>query len=209
MNRRFAGLGASLAILVLAACGSSSTASDNTSPSPAQASSSPSAAASAVATTTDPCQVVTQGEASQLTSTSFGPGKEETTSNGSGKLCWYGAQTTDVFEVFIATASSAATAQAQWDTEKAQVQSELTKATAAPGVTFSVNINDTSIAGADRAASGTLTASYNGHTISGSVLYMLKGAVFCAIVDIRVDGQAPPSISALEAQGQTSLGRLP
>ena len=206
MNGRFAGLGASLAILVLAACGSSNTASNNTSPSPA---SSPSAAASAVATTTDPCQVVTQSEASQLTSTSFGPGKEETSSNGSGKLCWYGGQTTDVFEVFIATASSAATAQAQWDTEKANVQSELTKAAAVPGMTFSANINDTTLSGADRAASGTLTASYNGHTISGSVLYMLKGAVFCAIVDIRVDGQAPPTISALEAQGQTSLGRLP
>ncbi len=162
-----------------------------------------------MATTTDPCQVVTQSEASQLTSTSFGPGKEETTSNGSGKLCWYGAQTTDVFEVFITTASSAATAQAQWDAEKANVQSELTKATSAPGVTFSANINDTTLAGADRAASGTLTASYNGHTIAGSVLYMLKGAVFCGIVDIRVDGQAPPSISAMEAQGQTSLGRLP
>ena len=206
MKSRAAGLVASLSVLVLAACASTSTA-DTTTPTPT-APSSPSAQASSVPVTTDPCQVVTQSEASQLTGVNFGAGLEQPTSDGNGKLCFYGAQTTNVFEVLVAQANSASAAQADWDAEKAKVEASLQKATSAPGVTFTVNISDTTISGADRAASGTYTASFSGHTISGTAVYLLKGAVFCAFVDITV-GQAPPSLPAMQAQAQTVLGRLP
>jgi hypothetical protein len=207
MNRKVVGLAASAAILVLAGCGSTSTAS-NTSPTPsAQASGSPVAEASAVPTTTDPCQLVTQSEASQLAGTSYNAGMEDTTSGG-GKICWYGAQTVNVFEVLVATASSAAAAQAQWDSEKSQVSAALQKASSAPGVTVNINVTDTSLSGADRAAVGTFSESGSGHTIAATALYVLKGPVFLAIVDLLVD-HAPPTTTAMESEGQTALGRLP
>lgn len=197
------------AALLVAACGSAPTAANNT-PSPsssstAAASASPSA--SAVATTTDPCQVVTESEASALAGTSYGAGKEETDSGG-GQLCWYGANTLNVFEVLVATASSAAVAQSEWDTEKSKFESQLGKATNVPGLTLTINETDATLSGADRAATGTLSESYSGHTFAATVLYALKGPTFLAIVDITVD-HAAPAVSTMEAQGQTSLGRLP
>ncbi|MGA7910131.1 MAG: hypothetical protein WCC30_01070 [Candidatus Dormiibacterota bacterium] len=196
------------AALLVAACGSAPTAANNTpalSSSTAAASASPSA--SAVATTTDPCQVVTQSEASTLAGTTYGTSKEETTSGG-GKICWYGAGTLNVFEVFVGTASSAAVAQSQWDTEKSEIVTQLAKQTNVPGLTLTINESDTSLSGADRAAVGTLSETYGGHTFSASALYALKGATFLAIVDLVVDHPAPAT-SAMEAQGQTALARLP
>jgi hypothetical protein len=160
-----------------------------------------------VPTTTDPCQVVTQSEASQLAGTSYGAGKEDTTPSGS-KICWYGWQTLNVFQVLVATSPSATAAQAEWDQEKSQVQTQLQKASTVPGLIVTVNISDTTLSGADRAAVGTVNESYHGHTISASALYLLKGAVFLAIVDLVVDHPAPSS-AAMESEGQTALGRLP
>jgi phage protein D len=193
-----------LAVVLLAACGSTSTASNTNTPSP---SSSPSTQASPTQTTVDPCQVVTQAEASQLAGTTYGAGKEDTTSGGA-KICWYGAQTLNVFQVLVATASSAAAAQAQWDQEKSQVQAQLEKASAVPGLTITINISDTSLSGADRAAVGTITETYNGHTISGSAIYLLKGPIFFAMVDLVV-GHAAPTSAAMEAEAQIALRRLP
>ena len=206
MNRKAVGLASSLAILVLGACASTSTASNTNAP-VAQASASPSAQRSAVQTTTDPCQVVTQSEASQLAGTSYGAGTEDTTAGGS-KICWYGAQTLNVFEVLVATAPSATAAKAEWDQEKSQVQTQLQKASSVPGLTFTINISDTTLSGADRAAVGTFSETYQGHTISASALYLLKGAIFLAIVDLVVDHPAPIT-TAMESEGQTALGRLP
>ena len=205
MNRNAVGITAGVAMLLLAGCGSTSAASTTT-PTPTSSSSAV-AQASAVPTTTDPCQVMTQSEASQLAAANYSAGKEETTPEGS-KICVYGAQTLNVFEVLVATSSSASLAQSQWDAEKAQVVSELEKQSAAPGVTFTVNESDATVSGADRAATGTVSGSYNGHTVAISALYALKGPIFLALVDLVVDHQAP-SISAMEGQGQTSLGRLP
>jgi len=158
--------------------------------------------------TLDPCQIVTSAEASKLASASYGAGKEDTTQGG-GKICWYGAQTLNVLEVLVAVASDPATAQAQWSQEEAQVQSQLQQALQyAPGVTVSFNLSDTSLSGADRAAVGTFSETFSGHPISGSGIYVLKGATFFAIVDLVV-GQAAPSSTAMEGQAQTVLGRLP
>ncbi len=52
----------------------------------------------------DPCQLVTQDEASTLAHATFGPGKEETIS-ASGKECVYGYQTTNVMDIIVAQAA--------------------------------------------------------------------------------------------------------
>lgn len=203
MNSKFLGLAGSLAILTLAACGSTSTAGSTPTPS-TSAKASPTVAGPPVAV--DPCQVVTQTEASQLAGTTYASSKETTTANG--KYCVYGAQTLNVFDVFVVTASNAAAAQSAWDQEKSQVTNELQQQATSSGLNFTVNITDTSMSGADRAASGTWTGTISGHTFAGSALYFLKGPYFVGIVDIVVDHPAP-TVAAMEAQGQTSIGRLP
>src|SRR6478609_6805747 len=91
-----------------AACGSSPTAS--TSPSPdASPSSQPSPNATPVSY--DPCVLISQTEASTLTGANFGPGKEELA--GATKLCIYGAQTKNVFEIGIVQAPDLATIQSE------------------------------------------------------------------------------------------------
>jgi len=209
MSGNARGLIVAVAALFVAACSSTSTAG-TISPAPSVAASptigaSPSAAAAT--TSMDPCQLVTQAEASQLAGTSYAAGKEETTSGG-GRMCWYGAQTTNVFEVFVGAASSAGVAQAQWDNEKSQLQAAIEKGGSTPGLTLNANVVDTSIAGADRAAAGSLSFSGNGFSIAGSVVYLLKGATFVAIANL-VAGHASPSIPAMEAEAQIALGRLP
>jgi hypothetical protein len=206
MNHRAFGLAASLAVLVLAACASSTTAINPSNTPSAQASSSPSAQASASATALDPCQVVTQSEASQLAGTTYAAGMLDTTTAGS-QICWYGFQTTNVFEVIVAQAPDAATAQSMWDQEKGKVQSSLQKSINS-GTTLNLNVNDTSITGADRAATGSFSYSGNGHTIAGSAVYLLKGAVFVAFANLAAD-HAVATASALETEAQIALGRVP
>jgi hypothetical protein len=206
MKHKGFGLAASVAVLVLTACTSSSTANNTNNTPSAQASSSPSSQASASATTLDPCQVVTQSEASQLAGTTYGAGTLDTTQGG-GKICWYGAQTTNVFEVVVAQAADAATAQSMWDQEKSKVASSLQKSINS-GTTLNLNVTDTSISGADRAATGSFSYSGNGHTIAGSAVYLLKGAVFLAFGQVAAD-HAVAGTSALETEAQTALGRVP
>jgi len=204
MNRKLLGVAAGLAILTLGACGGTSTSGNaTTSPAP-----SPKASASAAVTpaAVDPCQVVTMSEASQLAGANYATSKEDTTAGGS-KICWYGAQTTNVFEVLVATAPSASAAQAAWDQEKSQAAAELQQAAAA-GVSINFNISDTNLSGADRAAVGTFSGTISGQTIAGTALYFIKGVNFVAIVDLVLN-KTPPTAAAMEAQGQTSLGRLP
>ncbi len=178
------------------------------SPSPVASSAAPSASteASGVPVSVDPCQVVTQSEASKLAGVSFGAGKSETLSGGS-KMCTYGAQTTDVFTVVVAQASSASAAQADFTQEEAKAQAELKKAIPA-GVNVNLKLNDTSVPGADKAATATLKETFSGVTIEISAIYLLKGPTFLSFSDLTV-GHSAPSASDLEAQAQTSVGRLP
>ncbi len=177
-------------------------------PSPTASSAAPSAstAASGVPVAVDPCQVVTQSEASKLAGVSYGAGKSETLSGGS-KMCTYGAQTTDVFNVVVAQASSPAAAQADWAQEQAKAQAEMKKAVP-PGVNFSLKLNDTSVAGADKAATATVNESISGVTLEISAIYLLKGPTFVSFSDLTV-GHTAPSASDLETQAQVSLGRVP
>jgi hypothetical protein len=188
-----------------AACGGSTAESPSPSASaPAQLTPSASAATTPVAL--DPCSIVTSAEASTLAGASFGAGREETTGGG-GKTCVYGYQTLNVFTIVLAQASDPATAQAAYDQAKAQAQSQLSKG-APSGVKFTVNLEDASISGADRASAATGTATLSGQTISISAVYVLKGAVFFSFSDL-VLGHAAPALSAMEAQATTSAGRLP
>jgi hypothetical protein len=58
------------------------------------------------------------------------------------------------------------------------------------------------------AAMAQTSASVHGKTVSGIGVYVLKGAVFFAVGDVGVGGTTP-SAAAMQAQAQTSLGRLP
>jgi hypothetical protein len=165
----------------------------------------PTPSQTAAPTALDPCQMVTVSEASSLTGVSYGAGKEGTTSGG-GKTCVYGAGTLNVFTVLLAVASDAATAQADWAAEEAQVKSALDEA--AQGYTFTFNVNDVSnISGADLAAVGTGSGNIAGQTLGVAGVYLLKGADFVAYSDL-VLGHAAPSTSALEGEANTVVGRM-
>jgi uncharacterized protein DUF3558 len=194
----------------LVACSSSSTAATSPPPSSSAATqtSTPSSATtpSAAATTLDPCQLVTSQEASSLTGVTYGAGTEETYSGGS-KGCDYGGQTLNVFQVLVAQAPDAATAQADWAQEQAQAQSVLANAAGA-GITINLNSNDVNVSGADKAAVATGSYPIAGRTFNVSVIYVIKGAIFFTFSDLAI-GVATPSASAMEAQAQTTIGRLP
>jgi hypothetical protein len=185
-------------LAILAGCSTGS-------PSP---SSTPSAtpSATAKATTLDPCKLVTAAEASQLSGASFGAGVEETTgSNGTGKRCTYGSQTKNVFFVQLGVATSADDAQAQWATEEAEADADLASEFPAE---LNVKFTKTDLTGlGDSAAVGTGSGTIEGQTISGGVIYLLKGQYFLAFGDLTL-GTAPTA-DALEAQSATSLDRLP
>jgi predicted pyridoxine 5'-phosphate oxidase superfamily flavin-nucleotide-binding protein len=162
--------------------------------------------ATAKATTLDPCQLVTAAEASALSGASFGAGLEETTgTNGTGKRCTYGAQTTNVFFVQVATAATASDAQAAWATEEAEADAGL--AAGFPAQASAV-VTKTDVTGlGDRAAVGTGSATIEGQTISGGVIYLLKGPNFLAFGDLTL--ATAPTADALKAQAATSLDRMP
>jgi Protein of unknown function (DUF3558) len=199
------------AMMLGAACSSSPTAGTS-SPTPASATPSsqqtPSSQPNSVPTTTDPCQVVTASEAASLTGASYGQGREETTSGG-GKVCMYGYQTLNVFDVLVAVAPDAATAQAQWASEESKAQVALNQGfTQIPGLKASLKVGDVTIAGADKAAIATSSSTYSGHAFNAAALYLLKGAVFLTFSDLVLDHPAP-SPSAMQSEALTALGRLP
>ena len=188
------------AALLLTACGSSS-AAGSASPTPSTTST---ASASPVAL--DPCVLVTAAEASALAGVTFAAGTEGTTDSGGGKTCTYGAGTTNVLTVLVAQAPDAATAQADWAQEQAKGQAALQKALPA-GVAANLAVVDASVAGADKAAVATMSATISGVMVAITAIYVLKGATFLYTGDITV-GKASPTPAAMEAQAGTSLSRI-
>jgi hypothetical protein len=211
----------SIVALVLAACSSStSTASSSvpgatgtpvvaSTPPPATAtatvaasssSAAPSAEASGptgVPTSIDPCVVIPSQEASQLAGTTFGAGVESTTS-GNGKICTYGGQTLNVFEVIIGQAPDVATAQAGKAAAEAQIQSAAGK-----GIQFTELPTF-----ADGAAYTTGSYAISGHTFNVAAFYALEGTVFFGFSDLALNTPAP-TVAAMQAEAQTVLSRLP
>jgi hypothetical protein len=156
-----------------------------------------------VATSLDPCQLVTQSEASTLAGTSFGKGKEET--SGNGKQCVYGAQTKNVFTVELGQSQDASTASAEWAQAQSQAKSAVT-AKLPPGVHVTLNTRNAAGIG-DKAATVFGSTTLGGVTVGFSGAYVLKGATFFAFQDLVV-GQRPPSIAALTAEAKKSAGRV-
>ena len=191
-----------LALLALSACGGSNQTAGDESPSPtAPAQLTPSANANL-----DPCQLVTQQEASQLAGTTFAAGKEEAISSASS-MCTYGAQTLNVFTVLVAVAPDAATAQADWAQEEAKAQAGVKQLVAEAGGSVSLKAGDITLPGADKAATAVATANISGRTLNISAIYVLKGAVFFTFADL-VLGKPAPTASAMAAQAETVLTRV-
>jgi len=198
MRRNVVLAGSIAALLLLAACssqGGGPSGSPSATPTPT----------ATVATTLDPCQLVTAAEASTLSGATFGAGLEETTgTNGTGKRCTYGSQTTNVFFVQVASSDNAADAQAAWATEEAAADADI--ASGFGGVT--ANFTKTDLTGlGDKAAVGTGSATIQGVTISAGVIYLLKGPNFLAFGDLT--RATAPTADALQAQAATSLARMP
>jgi ABC-type Fe3+-hydroxamate transport system substrate-binding protein len=153
--------------------------------------------ATAVPTAVDPCQLIPTAEASQLAGVTFGAGVESTT-EGNGRICTYGGQTLNVFEVIVGQAPDVATAQAG----KAQAQADIAKL-AGSGVQFTEVPNL-----ADGAAYATGSFNVSGQTLNGSAIYALKGTIFFGFSDLAL-GHPTPDAAALQAEVQALLSRLP
>ena len=127
-----------MALLALSACGGSNQTAGGGTPSPTAPT--PSASASANANL-DPCQLVTQQEASQLAGVSFGAGTEQTISSGA-KMCVYGGKTLHVFTVEVAVAADVTTAQAAWAQHEAEAQAGLQQLVAEGGASVKLSAGE-------------------------------------------------------------------
>lgn len=169
-----------------------SAAPSSQAPSSAPAASGPTAAPTAL----DPCQLVTQSEASSLAGMQLGAGRETNDSNR--KMCTYGGTGTDV-TVFLVQAPS----QAALDAGKAEALAALQKAAGS-------GMKTTIVSGiGDTAALLTLSRSAaTGLTLNATAIYVVKGLTFFAITDISV-GHATASEAAIKAQAMTTVSRIP
>jgi hypothetical protein len=212
MNRAAFGLVGGLSVVLLAACtGSTATTAPqptlaptsvpSVAPTPAS-SSAPSAAApsaepTGVPTSLDPCQLVTASEASDLSGASFPAGTEGTTQGG-GKTCVYGAQTSNVFTVIVAVAPDVATAKAG----EAEAEAQIAKA-AGKGVkpTELPNFADGAVYYAGDLKIGSATYHVG-------AIYVLSGTTFFGFSDLNSGGLVLTG-TGLQAQAQAILSRLP
>jgi hypothetical protein len=158
--------------------------------------------AQVVATPLDPCQLVTQAEASALAGTTFGAGQERSNPEGL-KICAYSTQSSNVFTVEAAQATSVAEAQNYKDQFLAELQSNL-------GQLSDQGINVTQLPNfADGAVLASASFSGQGISMNGSAIGVLKGTVFFGFSDVVIGGGAAPTSDALQSEATTVLGRLP
>jgi len=187
---------------VAAQSGGSQAGSDqNTNPTDG---SSPSQPASALPL--DPCQLVTSAEASSLAGTTYATGVEQTT-DGGGRICVYGYQTTNVFMVLVGQAPDAATAQASWSDQEQRAQATLQRGLPA-NVPINYGLTDLSLSGYDRATLAGGGGSIGGRTLSATAIYLLKGATFLTFSDLVLDNPGPTG-DAMQNEAATVNGRLP
>ncbi len=178
------------------------TASPTDSPAPSSGGSTSSASSgpTAVPTAIDPCQLIPAAEAGALAGASFGPGKEEALSDN-GKVCIYGYQTKNVFEVVVAVAPDVATAQKAEASALAELQANAAQLN--QGMTI------TKIPGFAPGADALLDQlKPNSIGVEGVGMDVLRGATFFGFNDLVV-GAAAPSADAMKAEAMTVLGRLP
>lgn len=165
---------------------------------PPKTSKSPVVTATGAPTDLDPCKLVTQQEASQLTGAAYGPGKEEASANKARRTCVYGAQTPNVLMVFVVQAASEADATTGWNELLAEAQQSAGQAAQFIQLTAATGIGD-------RAEWAELNlASIH---VQARGLAFQKGTTGIYIIDEARDG-TPPSRDALTSQAQTVLGRI-
>ena len=196
-------------LLAVALTGCSTPAKPAAAPTPASTGASPSAAASpsdapvaapaptgSAVTTLDPCQLVTQQEASTLSGVALGSGKHDDVPGGE-RRCNYSAGIGTEVTVAVVQAASVAEAQAEKDKVRAEAEQQLGG---------QVNLARVSGLG-DDAESLQASLAGAGGTVNMNGIYVLKGRTGFAIVGARLGGAAPNS-AALIAQANTVLGRL-
>lgn len=154
----------------------------------------------AVPTAIDPCQLISAQEAGQLTGAAYGPGIDVTTSKHA-RICTYGANTKNVFQVIVAVAPDVATAKAAEASEEADLQANAARINAGLTVTQMPGFAP----GVDAAM---LVIKPNSIGVAGRSMMVLKGAVYFGFSDLVVGGAAP-SADAMKAEAMTALARLP
>jgi hypothetical protein len=160
--------------------------------------SSPTSSPKGTQNTFDPCQLVTQSEASTMAHTSFGPGKEE--GNHIRHECVYGAQTPNVLSVIVLTGASSGDAQAEWNQLLAEAKQAVSQAPAnLVQLTAGDGIGD---------RSEWVEADLSQIGVQARGLAFLKGSVGIYIIDL-VRGAAAPSRDDMTTEAQTVIGRLP
>ncbi len=189
-----------ISVLALAALISACAAATPT-PAPTSTPAATAKPAATVSTSLDPCQVITSAEASKLAKASFGKGAESTTSGG-GKFCTYGANTTNVFMVFVGQAPDIATAKAYQADFEALIQENLAQLT-------SEGFVPTDVAGlGDAAIYDEASFTLPKGTLNGSVIGVRKGTIFFGFSDLVANAPAPTR-AAMEAQAKVILEKLP
>ena len=158
------------------------------------------AEATAVPTSIDPCKIVTVDEVNKLTGANFKAGKAETDTNNV-KRCTYGEEGVS-FMVTAAVAPDVATAQKNEADTKADLEAN------APGFPYKLTELPGFAPGAD-AALVEGSADFNGTTLSGVAIYVLRNTTFFALTDISTGGAKAPSAAQMEDQAKVTLGRVP
>jgi hypothetical protein len=156
--------------------------------------------ATAVPTSIDPCKIVTVEEVNKLTGANFKAGKEETDTNNV-KRCTYGEQGVS-FMVTAAVAPDVATAQKNEADTRADLEAN------APGFPYKLTELPGFAPGAD-AAIVEGSADFNGTTLSGVAIYVLRNTTFFALTDISTLGAKAPTAAQMEAQAKVTLDRVP
>jgi hypothetical protein len=169
-------------------------------PSASAAAASDSAEPTAVPTAIDPCQLIPAAEASSLTGASFGDGKE-TELSGNAKMCVYGSETKNVFEVIVAVAPDVATAQAEEADAEAQLKSQAAQVNQGLTITKMPGFTTDSDA-------VLMELKPNSIGIDGRGIYVLRGTVFFGFNDLAVGGKAPTA-DAMKTEATAVLSRLP
>ncbi len=174
----------------------SPTASPVPSPTVPQATSLPQNSGS---TALDPCELLDQTEAKNLTGVSFGAGTEKTL-DGGAKMCIYGANTANVLTVEVGQAPDIATAEAYQASFMNDIKTGLAQLGDVP-----LQVTQISDFG-NGAVSATL--GQNVINVTGSAFAFRKNTIFFGFSDLVLGGTAPTP-EAMRAEAAFVLGELP
>jgi hypothetical protein len=195
--------------LVLVACSagpagaSSASASQTSSQVPAASPTSeppgesPSTLPTAVATVVDPCELLTAQEASNLSGTNFGGGKEATLPNHVRTCTYLNPPDPTQVTVTVVQAPDVATAQAA----KKEFLNTIKRK-------MHANVTSTTFDMADGGAILRASATDSGMTLNVAAVFVLKGTIAFGVSELLVNSQSA-SDDALKSLAQTVVGRLP